>query len=551
MQETSPEYAATYVESRRMKSEMATGCIGSIPAEESQPGTPKRKGSLLRHTFVYAAASLFAYALSMVKAVVVGRLFGTTPEMDAYALAILLPNLIGALVSSTTAGALVPTLAKAAEESEEARATVFRSSLAILATISLFVTLLIALFATPLAHLVGAAFDPYRLTLTARMLRWASALVVLTGVYAVCSAELLARKRYWAVGLSPALGTATSLAMIWSFSKPGIDVLAWSLVVGAVVQAVVLVVPAWDASRGGSVGRWNNVHVTHSLVAQFSLLGAAMIGVANSFVDQAFATWLPSGSISALNYAGSFNTIAMQVVVMALGWVALPDFSALAAGGKLEQLRTRVRRAVVLAAMLAAPASLGVFTFGREAIRLVFEHGRFDTHSTAAVFTTWGAYTVGLVPAAMGMVIVRLINAIGKNALLFRIGMLLLVANAVLDYVFMRLWGLLGISLSTSFVYLISCVVLFVVVRAQVGRVVDRRTVLLVTNAILCAAISVIPIVAWRAFSVGTIAVTMLQVLLFLSLLIATYSMTRLLSFQWSGFRGVSRIPFHLALEKN
>ena len=534
-----------------MKSEMATGCVSNIPADKSQADAPKQKGSLLRHTFVYGAASLFAYALSMVKAVVVGRLFGTTPEMDAYALAILLPNLIGALVSSTTAGALVPALAKAAEESEEARATVFRSSLAIFAAVSLLVTLLIALFASPLAHIVGAAFDPYRLTLTTSMLRWASALVVSTGVYAVCSSDLLARKRSWAVGLSPALGTAISLAMIWSFSKPSIDVLAWSLVVGTVVQAVVLVVPAWNASRKGSLNHWSNVHVRHSLAAQFSLLGAAMIGVANSFIDQAFATWLPRGSVSALNYAGSFNIIAMQVVVMALGWVALPDFSELAASGKLELLRARVRRTVILAAMLAAPASLAVFAFGREAIHLVFEHGRFDAHSTRAVFSTWAAYSVGLVPAAMGMIIVRLINAIGKNALLFRIGMLLLFANAVLDYVFMRLWGLLGISLSTSFVYLVSSVVLFIVVRAHVGPIVDRRTILLVINAIVCAAISIIPIAAWRALSVGTIAVTTLQVLLFLLLLIATYSMTRLLRFQWSGFCGLSRIPFHVAFERN
>src|SRR5947207_416484 len=530
---------------------MATSCISNTPADEAQPGSPKQGGGLLRHTFVYGAASLFAYTLSMVKAVVVGRLFGTTPEMDAYALAILLPNLIGALVSSTTAGALVPALAKASEEGEEARATVFRSSLAIFTAVSLLVTLLIALFASPLAHLVGAAFDPYRSTLTARMLRWASALVVLTGFYAVCSAELLARKRYWAVGLSPALGTAVSLAMIWSASKPSIDILAWSLVAGAAVQAVILVVPAWNASRGGSVGCGSNVHVRHSLAAQFSLLGAAMIGVANSFIDQTFATWLPSGSVSALNYAGSFNTIAMQVVVMALSWVALPDFSELAAGGKLEQLRARVRRAVVLAAMLAAPASLAVFAFGRGAIHLVFEHGRFDAHSTVALFSTWAAYSVGVVPAAMGMIIVRLINAIGKNAILFRIGMLLLFINAVLDYVFMHLWGLLGISLSTSFVYFISCVVLFLVVRGHVGAILDRRTVLLVVSAILCAAVSVVPIAVWRMWSYGTIGELLLQVFAFLTLLIATYSLTRLLRFQWFGFHSFSRFPFHLALENN
>lgn len=518
--------------------------------DEPQTMPPDRKGSLLRHTFIYGAASLFAYMLSMVKAVVVGRLFGTTPEMDAYTVAILVPNLIGALISSTTAGALVPILAKAEQESQEARATVFRSSLAVFSVASLLLTLLLVLFASPVAKLVGAAFDPYRLTLTVRMLRWASALVFSNGVYAICSAELLARKRYWAVGISSALGTAISLVMILGASKSGIDVLVWSLVAGTAVQAGTLVVPAWSASRGGSVARWGNAHVRRNAAAQLTLLGAAMIGVANIFIDQMFATWLPSGSVSALNYAGTLNMIAMQVVVMALAWVALPDFSELAAGGKLELLRARVRRTVILAAMLAAPASLAVFVFGREAIHLVFEHGRFDAHSTRAVFSTWAAYSVGLVPAAMGMIIVRLINAIGKNALLFRIGMLLLFVNAVLDYVFMRLWGLLGISLSTSFVYVVSSVVLFVVARAHIGVILDRRTVLVVVNAILCAVISVVPVAIWRMLSPGTISGTVLQVPLFLLLLIATYSITRLLRFEWFGFNDLKRIPFHLGFER-
>ena len=519
--------------------------------DEPRAVPPNRKGSLLRHTFVYGAASLLAYMLSMVKAVVVGRLFGTTPEMDAYTVAILLPNLIGALITSTTAGALVPILAKAEEESEEARATVFRSSLAIFFVVSLSMALLLALFASPVARIIGAAFDPYRLTLTARMLRWASALVLSTGVYAVCSAELLARKRYWSVGISPALGTAISLAMILSVSKPTIGVLLWSLVAGTAVQAAILVLPAWNASRGASVNHWSNVHVRRNLAAQFTLLGAAMIGIANCYVDQMFATWLPSGSVSALNYASTFNTIAMQVVVMALGWVVLPDFSELAATGKLEQLRLRVRRTVILAAMLAAPASLAVFAFGREAIRLVFEHGRFDAHSTGAVFSTWAAYSVGLVPAAMGIVIVRLINAIGKNALILRIGLLLLFLNGVLDYVFMHLWGLLGISLSTSVVYFVSSVALFTLVKPHLGVIADRRTVVLVVSAILCAVASILPVVLWRIVSPGTILGTALQVPVFLLLLVVSYSTARLLHFEWLGFHGLRRAPFHLALERN
>ena len=530
---------------------MASAASDYVVESGSQAQPPNRSGNLLGHAFVYGATSLFAYLVSMGKTIIVGRLFGTTPEMDAYAVAILLPNLIGALITSTSAGALVPALAKAEQENEGARATVFRSSLAIFSAASLVLSVTLGLLASPLAHLVGAAFDPYRLRLTVRMLRLASALVFTTGVYAVCSAELLARKRYWIVGLSPALGTLTSLVIILGLSKAGIGVLVWALVSGAALQAGILVLPAWSASRGGSVSQWGNKYVRHNLAAQLTLLGAAMLGVANGFIDQMFATWLPSGSVSALSYAGTLNMVAMQVVVMALAWVALPDFASLQAAGEREQLRNCVRQATALAVMLAAPASIGILAFGRGAIHLIFEHGNFHADSTRSVFLTWAAYSCGLVPAAIGMIVVRLMNAIGKNPILFRIGILLLLANAVLDFVLMRVWGLVGISLSTSLVYCISAIVLFVAVRPYFGAILDRRTMLRLCAAVSAALISIGPAALLRMLMGSTLAALISGVILFMVSLIATYWFMRLLHFEWYGFRDFRRIPFNLALGEN
>jgi hypothetical protein len=87
------------------------------------------------------------------------------------------------------------------------------------------------------------------------------------------------------------------------------------------------------------------------------------------------------------------------------------------------------------------------------------------------------------------------------------------------------------------------------VARAHIGVILDRRTVLVVVKAILCAVISVVPVAIWRILSSGTLGETMLQVPMFLILLIGAYSMTRLLRFKWFGFNGLTRIPFHLALE--
>lgn len=504
---------------------------------------------LLRNSLIYGGVSFAAYGLSMVKAIVVARWFGTSPEMDAFTLAILVPNLLGALVTSTTAGALVPVLARAEKESPLARATAFRSAFLIFFCICLLLTFAVALFPGFIARHLGAALDPYRLMLATRMLRWASVLIVSTGAYAFCSAELLSRKRYAVVAAAPAIATSLSLVLILLLHQTGPGVLVWSLVAGTVAQAIMIFFPAWRASAGGHKLAWRNPHVTRAITAQGSLLGAAAIGVANGFIDQIFSTLLPAGNISALNYAGSLNMILMQTSVMSLAWIALPELSLLVASGKVRELRGRMRYCMVLSMMIAAPATAAVILFGERAIQLVLQHGHFGPDSTRLVFMGWLGYSVGLVPAAVGMIVVRLINALDQNVILFRIGGFLLITNALLDYILLRIWGVLGICLSTSLVYCISLVLLLWVMRSRVGSILDHKTAKLLLLTFAAAFLPILPVMGLRiAFPASSLS-TAFQIVLFLFSLIAAYSMLNLVEFTWKPVSRFCPFSFRIASE--
>lgn len=500
----------------------ATPAVASEGVQSSQ-----RNSGLLRNSLIYGGASLVAYLLSMVKAIVVARLFGTSPEMDAFTLAILVPNLLGALLTGTTAGALVPILAKADQENRQQRATVFRSSFAVFALVCLALTAALALCVPLIApHL--RSFDPYRLQIMSRMLKTTSWLVFFTGIYAFCSAELLSRRRYVVVAAAPAVSTLFSLIVILAFRGSGIDVLVWSLVGGTLLQAVAIAIPAWNASSGGAMTAWNNRHVQRTITAQGALLGAAAVGVANAFIDQMFAAMLPAGSVSALSYANTLHGIAMQTAVMSLGWIALPELSELAAAGHFDALRSRIRYVLVLGVMITAPLTLGIGVFGADAVRIVFQHGKFDTASTHSVALAWTGYSLGLIPAACGMIVVRLLNALHENGLIFRVGVVLIVANAICDYVFLRIWGLFGISLSTSFVYCVSATLFLFVLRSRVGAVLDRTTVVRILSALISGSIAILPILLLKRLGALSVMATCLEALFFCVLVIAGYVAFRL-----------------------
>jgi putative peptidoglycan lipid II flippase len=502
------------------------------------------RSSALKNSFIYGSASLVAYLLSMFKAIVVARWYGTSPEMDAFTLAILVPNLLGALLSSTAAGALVPVLFKASNRGEQERATVFRSALVLFTISSLVLTLVLGVFASPICHVLAAKFDPYRLAITIRMMRGASGLVLSTSVYAFCSAELLARRKFWLVGVTPAVGTAVSLSAILAWHALGVNVLMWSLEAGVAVQAITLIVPAWRAAAGGRMSAWRNSSVWECLTAQAVLLGAASISVANVFIDQTLSARMPAGNVSALSYAGNLNSIPMQVVVTTLSCVALPELAALATAGKMKALQSRLRHCLLLAVAVAAPVSAAVIIFGYYAVRIVFEHGLFNYKSTESVFLAWLGYSLGLIPAAAGSIVVRLVNVMGHNSMLFPIGLLLLVANAALDYWLMQVWGLLGISLSTTLVYCLSTTILFWVMNRKLGPILDRETARMILFSAGGACLSTVPPLLLRLILGISPLALLLQLLVFAVCVLALYSRMDLV--RWTRYRCCAFMPISL-----
>jgi len=95
-----------------------------VPLENA----PAASSSFLRHTLVFGLVSFGTYLFSLVKTIVVTRYFGTSAEMDAFAVAVLVPNLLGALLAGSASAGLVPALAVAERESAQRRADTYRTS---------------------------------------------------------------------------------------------------------------------------------------------------------------------------------------------------------------------------------------------------------------------------------------------------------------------------------------------------------------------------------------------------------------------------------------
>jgi len=431
--------------------------------------------------------SAAAYSLSLTKAVVVARYFGTTNGMDAFAIAVLVPNLLGVLVAGSCATALIPALALAERHSPQERARTFRAYLILAGGLCILLSLLLALLADPAIAVLASRFDAIRKAQASSLLRWASPLLIFNAICAIGSAELLSRQKYNMVALAPAVSSVASLGIVVLHKNSGATVLVYSLLVGTGLQALLLIWPAWRANRvHGRISLWTPA-VRHLLRGQVPLLMASAVGVANVSVDQAIATFLPTGSVSALSYASTINTLVVQMVVMSAAWVALTELSQLAAMGNTEILVARARRCIAGSTMVAAPVAVLILVSGEFLIRTVFQHGAFNQQSTHLVFATWAGYTLGLVPFSIGIMAARLINVTRANYTLVALGAVALPLNGLLDYVLMKKWGCFGISLSTSIVYCVTSTVLYIYLQKRIGTILNRSIWRVILGSVLAS----------------------------------------------------------------
>ena len=469
-----------------------------------------------RHSVLFGLTTAAVYLLALMKALVITRSFGTGQEMDAFAVAMILPNLVAAIAAANCGPAMVPVLASAAREGGQVRSNAFRSTLWLSTAVSLGIAAGLYLFADPLICLIAPHFDGARRSIAAELLRSLSLLPAASVVFGYCSAELLSRRKYFLVAAAPAISTAVTITAILNVRS--ITMLAYSVVAGTILQAgVVLVLSCWATRMTERLRLWTS-HTQAVILAQLPLMGAMVFSVANFSIDQALAALLPPGNVSALNYAVAMNSLLMQSVVMAAAWVALPEFSDIASVADWNRLRVRARQYIVTLTAVAAPLTAAVLLFAEACIKIVFQHGAFTAASTALVSGAWKGYAWGLVPVAIGMVCVRLLNSTQSNRPLIVVGLVMLPLNVLLDVVLMRILGVFGLGLSTSLVYCCSTLLLLRLAKQRVGDLMDSKTIRSIGLILLGALAAAVMGVAARSF-LGT---TLLGLLSSSALLMAT-----------------------------
>ncbi|HEV2382128.1 MAG TPA: lipid II flippase MurJ [Terriglobia bacterium] len=456
------------------------------PSEESlrlpRPATAATTGSadhrIFRAATILSSLAGLVLVATTAKELAVANFFGRGDALDAYLTAYVLPSFVVNIVAGSFNSAVIPTFVEVRERDGAAAAQrLFSSamvwSLAVLGALSL----LLAALAPWYLPLLGSGFTVAKLLLTRKLLYLLLPLVVMSAITVNGTAVLNAGERFALPALLPILAPLGGLAALLAFGRTwSIYALAAGTVAGTALQAWGLARTA--RSHGISLRpRWYGLDPKlRQVIGQYvPMVAGALLMSSTDLVDQSMAAMLPPGSVSALSYARKIVTVLVVVGAMPLGAAALPYFSEMAAKQDWASCRKTLRTYSGLVALVTVPATVGLFLFAQPLVRILFQRGAFTAHDTLIVARTeaWLALEIPFyVLATLG---VRLVSALKRNGALMAITALNTVLNAVLNWVLMRRYGVAGIALSTSIVYLVSCALVFGLLYVLIGERLDRN----------------------------------------------------------------------------
>ncbi|MEX2613926.1 MAG: murein biosynthesis integral membrane protein MurJ, partial [Gaiellaceae bacterium] len=424
-------------------------------------------------------------ALGLLREMVSAYYFGVAGKINAFTVAIQIPNLVRALVADAAlSGAFVPVFSELLERGEKARAwrvasTLFWLTLLALGGVTALFILLAPLLMRPFGE-PGGDFD-----LAVGLSRVLFPIVVLLGLSGIVVGILNTYHHFALPALAP---VAWNLVIVLGLilGVPRIDdenaelyLYAGVVVLGTLVQ-LLLPIP-WLRRLDGRLTMaidWRDPAVRRVLTLMLPVtLTIGLINV-NFLVDTVFASRLldPQLAPAAIDKAFRLYMLPQGIFAVAVTTVLFPTLARLAARGDEAGLRRALDNGIRQIAFLLVPAGLISIMLADPIVRLVYERGEFTPDNTTLVADCLQAFSIGLVFNGWMLILNRSFYAVQTNWIPTAIALGAVALNAALNAGFYRL-GIWGIPLATASVNVVAAVMLLVMMRRRIGLEHVGRTV--------------------------------------------------------------------------
>jgi putative peptidoglycan lipid II flippase len=388
---------------------------------------------IVRATVGLALLGVVVRGLGFVEKLVLAYVFGTGVEVDAYLVAYSLPFSAYIVLRDVIEPAFLPTFLRTQRDSPQDARRLFWAAGTWLVLLLGVATAAGITAAAPLISLAAPGFSGPQRELAIRLTRLAMPALLFLGLSTLTTATLHAQKRF----ALPAAGEASfrTAPLVLFLAIGRVAGLALGVVAGAVgkllIEGLGLVrgrllgpVPTGGGDRatrrrtglsGGAIRltldpSFPPLRTVGRLAAPLfaGLFFSLFVG---PLVDNAFASKIGVGGVSALAYARKIGETLTTILPYTLGLVLFPFSAEMAASQDRQALVRTLTGAIRALALVFLPVTVGLIALREPFVRLLLERGAFTAASTQLTAGPLLFYSLGLLPFALEIIVVRFFYA--------------------------------------------------------------------------------------------------------------------------------------------
>lgn len=458
--------------------------------------------SLKKSVFILVILSGFSKILGIAREVLLAYFYGTTKELDAYIVAMTIPNnIMHFIVSSAFIVGFVFIYTKLLAENKEEEAWKFASNIFnFFILLFLFLTPVSMLLSPQIVKIFAPGFSKEIFALTVKLTNIMLPSMLFFVFATLTQGVLNSYESFTIPGLKPIIfNLSIIIPMILTTKYIGIYSIAIGFLLASVFQVLVLVKPTFSKiKKYFFILNLKDENFRYFLITCFPLIVIMNANQLNVIADRMIASFLPSGSISALNYSYHIIEAIENVIGVSLATVLFPRLNYLACKDNFEEMKKIINKGITILFYASFMITFIFVFYDRSILRILFLRGSFDEFSLKITHRALFYYSFSIFFISANYVLFRVLYVLRKISTAMKIIVFCVLVNIILNIILSKFLGVGGITLATT----ISSLLLFLLSTRSIISELNIRPFLLSPKLILILIIQFLSfLVGWWLFS--------------------------------------------------
>ena len=447
-------------------------------------------------------ANLLSRILGFLRESLIAGFFGKTGATDAYNAAFLLPDLLfWLLVGGVISSAFIPVLSDYIAKGHEDEGRRVASSVINIVFLVLGSLIIIGLVLAPqLVRLEVPGLRPDHMILAVHLTRIILLQPLLMALSGLTMGILNSYKIFWPSALGGVLYNVAIIVCGTVFANPNrpgsIAGFAIGVVVGAAANFAVQV-PAlrrvgW---RFYPVIDWRHPGVRRIIWLALPIIISYTINQLQVTINSNLASGLPEGSVTAIWWSYRLYLLPVGIFATAIAVAVFPTLTEMASLHRWGEMRQTVSTAMRTVIFITVPVAVGMIVLRYPLLRVLFQHGQFNTGDTLATAVPLLYFCLGIVAQSVIQILPRAFYALQDTWTPVVMGILATAVNVAVMYILIKPMATGGLALAASAGATFNMAALLFLLRKRLGQMDGRRIMRTCWQTILAG--TVMGIVVW------------------------------------------------------